>query len=94
MPSDTGGSATPLAIWMEAKRVTGGELARRMGVSRGAIFSWSSGARRPGDDMKLKLAEVTLEIERELGITDQLAGVPVAAWYPPIVAAPAAAKAG
>lgn len=91
MPSDTGGNGTPLAIWMEAKRVTGGELARRMGVSRNAIFSWSSGARRPGDDMKQKLAEVTLEIERELGITEQLAGVPITAWYPPVSPA---AKAG
>lgn len=102
MPSDTGSGrdrspegdpVSPLTAWMDAKRVTAAELARRLGVSRNAVHSWRQGIARPGDDMKVKIAEATLEIERELGITEHLSGVPITAWYPAAVVA-TAAKAG
>jgi transcriptional regulator with XRE-family HTH domain len=79
MTSDPG-DVGPLARWMAEKRVPPKELAELLGVTAGNVRLWRAGRHQPSSEMKVKLAVVTLDIERKLGIAEPR-GVPVLDWF-------------
>ena len=48
----------PLAAWM-GRKVTREEMARRLGITLGALNNILCGFRAPGDEVKLRIAETT-----------------------------------
>lgn len=102
MPSDSGSGrersadtedVTPLAVWMREKRVKGSELARRTRLHEQTISRIRSGRNRPTDEQKLVIAEVTLEIERELKVAEPR-GVTVIDWFESLRSATSAQAVG
>lgn len=70
-----------LAIWMSVRRITSPQLAARLGVSVPAVALWRGGRGRPLDGAKEKIAQVTIEIEREQGVNAHPRGIPVSDWF-------------
>lgn len=72
--------ANPLATWLDLRRVTNAELAKRIDVSAETVSRIRRGVNRPDDDMKIKIAVATKAIETELGLA-QPRGVFCSDWF-------------
>lgn len=72
---------TPLARWLNEKRVTAREIAKRVGKSYTTVSGIRQGTSPPSDAMKIAISLVTREIETELGVAIPI-GVPVESWFP------------
>jgi hypothetical protein len=70
---------SPLDRWMRKHRVSNAIFANEMGMSPSSVASLRAAEYQPSDVAKLKVAEVTLRLEREWDLREPV-GVPAAAW--------------
>jgi len=74
--------ATPLWRWMAERRITLEVLAERLKITPQHLGDLRRGVRRPSDDLKIAIAAMTTQIEREMGIAaSKVRGVPIISWY-------------
>lgn len=80
MPKPNLKPTTELWRWMNYHRVTLDELAARICSSSVHISNIRRGKHPPSDELKIAIANATLEMERERGITKPF-GVPIVCWF-------------
>jgi hypothetical protein len=71
--------ATPLSRWLEHHRITYPVFGRRIGVTTFIVGRIACGWREPWLSEAIKIAEVTLAMEIEMGLRETR-GIPIEDW--------------